>query len=145
MADLMFRTWYVRGEQIMLYLSNKVFNKTPFYFYCLCDAEVARISCLPHNCANCEISVDRQTMEHDSCSQTHTHTHTHTHRPTTVTLAAHACRGLTQDIVRTMLDSRPCLAFLLHPYSPFHFYTCIYYAWLAHQKYQWYSHIIVQV
>ena len=53
------------------------------------------------NACSARTSGDRQTQTH-----THTHTHTQTHRPSTVTLAAHARRGLIIVIAAASSSSR---------------------------------------
>ena len=55
-------------------------------FVILLIARTARIAC-----------SDRQT---DRQTDRHTHTHTHTHETTTVTLSAHARRGLITSTIR---------------------------------------------
>ena len=62
-----------------LTFEQSILKKTAFLFYYPCNAEAVGISCCTCIRARSEIRL---------------HRHTHTHRPSTVTLAAHARRGL---------------------------------------------------
>ena len=62
-------------------------------------------------CGLTDRQTDRQTDRHTH-TRTHTHAHTHTHtqtNPTTVTLAAHACRGSTSS--DTGIHSTACMCY----------------------------------
>ena len=91
--------------QRYLFSSIELLKSMPF-FCCLCHVEAISISCRTRNCADVRLELtDRQT-----------------HRPSTVTLAAHACRGLITGltIITIYMYFYHDHYSSYHRYSPYH-------------------------